>query len=208
MFRTLIYVPVIHTQADMGTLGGSVRRATMHMMGMRGMRQKVKVIDRLWFEIAGKIDSLALSYETVRLYQDGLPVCGKEIQIVKELAEAGSRNHQLLLRLIEKGATLMGTESLELLMEEYALAKGTALTPNFPKRTTAKASQKAGLDLLLKRRDQFIAGRINETLISGETGILFLGMLHSVGDKLDGDIRVAYPLKQPFSGRRKIHHDK
>jgi hypothetical protein len=43
---------------------------------------------------------------------------------------------------------------------------------------------------LLKKRDRFIARRINSTLRPGETGILFLGMLHSLAALLDEDIRV------------------
>ena len=195
MFRTLIYFPIIHTQADMGTLGKSIHQSTIRKLGRRGTRQKAKVIDSMWAEIERKIDSLALSYEKVRLYQDGLPVCGREVQIVTELAKAGGSNHQLLLRLMDKGATIMGTESLELLMEEYALVKGIWDIPDLSKRSRVEASQKASFDSLLKRRDQFIARRIIDTLTSGETGILFLGILHSVGDKLGGNIRIIYPLK-------------
>jgi DNA-binding response OmpR family regulator len=40
-----------------------------------------------------------------------LPVCGRDLEIVAELAKAGSRNHPLLLRLKGRGALLMGTES-------------------------------------------------------------------------------------------------
>jgi hypothetical protein len=47
---------------------------------------------------------------------------------------------------------------------------------------------------LLKRRDQYIARRINDTLLAGETGLIFLGMLHSVRSWLDKDIRVVYPI--------------
>jgi hypothetical protein len=103
---------------------------------------------------------------------------------------------------MDRGATIMGTESLELLMEEYALVKRIWDIPDLLKRSRVEASQKASFDSLLKRRDQFIARRINDTLNPGETGILFLGMLHSVGDKLGGDIRVIYLLKQLFSDRR------
>ena len=43
---------------------------------------------------------------------------------------------------------------------------------------------------LLKQRDEFIAGRINETLAEGETGILFIGAYHDVVHRLAPDIRV------------------
>jgi hypothetical protein len=201
MFRTLLYFPIIHTQEDMGTLGKPIRQSTIHTLGKRGTRQKAKVIDRMWAEIERKIDSLDLSYEKVRLYQDGLPVCGREVQIVTELAESGGNNHRLLLRLMDKGAAIMGTESLELLMEEYALVKGIWSIPEPSKRSRFETARKAAFDSLLKRRDQFIAARINDTLTSGETGILFLGMLHAVNDKLGKDIRVIYPINKPFPGR-------
>jgi len=52
---------------------------------------------------------------------------------------------------------------------------------------------------LLKRRDQYIARRINDTLLAGETGLIFLGMLHSVRSWLDKDIRIVYPIHQPLN---------
>jgi len=203
MARTLIHFPIIHTREDMGMLGTSIQQAAMRKTGRTGTQQKARAIEVMWDQIARKIDSLGLAYETVRLYQDGLPVCGREMQIVTDLAEGGGRNHQLLLHLSEKGAVIMGTESRDLLMEEYALVKDTWDIQDFPQDTGFEASQKAAFDSLLKRRDQFIAERINTTLNQGETGILFLGMLHSVDAKLSGDIRIVHPLNQPFSGRKR-----
>jgi hypothetical protein len=192
--RTLIYFPIIHTQADMGALSESVRRVALKKLGEKGWRRKINMIEKIWTKIDHVIDSFSLPYETVRLYQDGLPVCGREAEIVKELAKAGSRNHQLLLRLMEKGATIMGTESLELLMEEYELVKQTLAGGERTQKARIEAQQKALSNSLLKRRDQFIAHRINSTLLNGETGILFLGMLHSLEDLLSKDIRVIYPI--------------
>ena len=42
-----------------------------------------------------------------------------------------------------------------------------------------------------------MAQRINDTLKDGETGILFLGMLHSVERYLHPDVKVIYPLHRP-----------
>lgn len=71
----------------------------------------------------GRSTAWVLPYPRVRLYQDGLPVCGREVEITTDLARAGSRNHQLLLRVMERDATLMGTESAELLVRDYRLIK-------------------------------------------------------------------------------------
>ena len=202
--RTLVYIPIIHTQADMGSLSESLQHMIVGKFGKTVLKRKVNAVERIWSEIERVIEDLALAYENVRLYQDGLPVCGRETQIVTELANTGSRNHKLLLRLIERGATLMGTESAELLVEEYELSKKTITPGNARKGVTRNHLQQALFDSLLRRRDQFIAHRINDTLCSGETGILFVGMAHSLGNKLSGDIDVVYPLSQPFrqGGRR------
>jgi hypothetical protein len=135
-----------------------------------------------------------LPYEKVRLYQDGLPVCGREVEIVTELAKAGSRNHRLLLRLMDRGAAVMGTESGELLVQEYKLVKQILDAGDSQKATHLEVRHKALSQALLKQRDKAIAERINSTLRAGETGLLFLGMLHAVGDWLAKDIRVTQPI--------------
>jgi len=200
--RTLIYIPIIHSQVDMGALSESVRRTTLQRLGEKGWKRKANLIDTMWAEIEKVIDGLTLSFEKVSLYQDGLAVCGREAEIVTELAKAGSRNHRLLLRLMERGAAIMGTESSELLVEEYELVKQTLARGDTLKAAGVAARQKALSDSLLKRRDRYIADRINGTLLPGETGILFLGMLHSLGNLLDKDIRVTYPITRPLDAVR------
>ena len=194
--RTLIYFPIIHTQTDLGALGESIGRIALRKVGKQSMQRKIEMINRVWTEIENAIDRLDLSYESVRLYQDGLPVCGREVEVVSELAKAGGRNHQLLLRLMEKGATLMGTESPELLIVEYERAKQMTATENILKKDRGITLQKQAADQLLKKRDRYIAECINTTLGKGETGILFLGMLHSLQGLLDRDIRVIYPVRR------------
>jgi hypothetical protein len=194
--RILFYFPIIHTQADMGELRESVARATLEKVGRAGLSRKTAAIDKIWTEIEGVIDSLALSFHRVRLYQDGLPVCGREAEIVTELAQAGSRNHQLLLRLMGRGATIMGTESGDLLVQEYQLAQ-QSLATRAPRAPGVAAQRRVLTEALLQRRDRFIAQRLNDTLKPGETGILFLGMLHSLERYLHQDLQVIYPLHRP-----------
>ena len=121
--RKLIYFPIVHNQADMGGLSESVKRVSVKKIGRIGWKRKLNLIDQFWSEIEKALEKLSIPFGRVRIYQDGLPVSGREADIVRELAEAGSRNHALLLRLIDKGAKLMGTESLALLLQEYETAK-------------------------------------------------------------------------------------
>ncbi len=192
--RKLVYIPIIHTATDMGTLGASIRGKKLSTLGRQGLTRSAVVVEKMWERIEGVTARLPLTQGTVRLYQDGLPVCGHEREIVSELAGAGSRNHRLLLELEARGATLMGTESPDLLIEEYQLATAT-----FASCATLKtsASQQHLRDSLLEKRDRFIARRINTTLAAGESGILFLGMLHEAAKYLDSDIDIVYPLGRP-----------
>jgi hypothetical protein len=94
----------------------------------------------------------------------------------------------------------MGTESSELLVEEYQLAKQVFAQEMSPGSARQTAQGKSLQDSLLKRRDQFIGRRISQTLLNGETGLLFVGMLHFVEPWLDKDIQVLRPVRQLLKG--------
>jgi len=189
--RTLIYIPIIHTLADMGALGASLERIKASTLGRKRLRRSSELVDTMWREIERMVDSFPVQPGRTRVYQDGLPVCGHELQIVSELAAAGGCNHKLVLRLHEKGAVIMGTESPELLVEEYQLATAAY---NFP--SAKDAGERRHLSArLLEKRDCFIADRIDATLQRGEAGILFVGMLHAVQRYLPPDMKILYPIR-------------
>ncbi|MFH1114409.1 MAG: hypothetical protein V1792_10850 [Pseudomonadota bacterium] len=192
--RKLIYFPIVHNMADMGALRESVKEASVRKIGRRNWRRKQDVIEGLWQDIESALGALNFKGRMVRIYQDGLPLSGRTEDIVKDLADSGSRNHQLLLRLIERGAQLMGTESAELLLEEYELAKQRLSSDS---RAEATGTERPDGIALLQKRDKFIAQRINDTLEEGEIGIVFLGMLHALDPWLEDDIRVVYPIGRP-----------
>jgi hypothetical protein len=174
--KRVIFVPVVHTLADLGSLAESVRAHYLEHFGPAVWDERQRAVEQLWGDIARAIDALQLDYTHVRIYQDGLPLCGKEEQIVRELAGAGSLNHQIVLELTGKGAVLVGTEDPQLLLREYHLQRrrlgGTAAGGAAPPPPPGEAAE------VLAARDQFIAGRIAATLQDGETGLLFLGAAH------------------------------
>jgi hypothetical protein len=192
--RTLIHLPIIHTTQDMGNLGDSIHQAATSAFGNRSTIRKDRFVDQIWTAVERTVDSMDLSSHKVRLYQDGLPICGRETEIVADLAEAGSRNHRLLMLMIHSGAVLMGTESPELLLEEYHLIKQAVSGWHDAKGAKESLERPEKAESLLKRRDQFIAQRIDDTLEPGETGVLFLGMLHALDEYMNKNIRVIRPL--------------
>ena len=191
--RRLIYIEIIHTSVDMGTLDAPIRNLKLSTLGRHASARSTEAVDRMWDEIEKVLESMSISPGQVRLYQDGLPVCGYERKIVTELAEAGSRNHKLLLTLQSRGALLMGTESPELLIEEYQLVRASLSGGRIPR---ADINRNRLRDSLLERRDRFVADRINQTLGRGETAVLFMGMLHRVQGLLDPDIRIIRSIGQ------------
>lgn len=164
--RRLIWVPILHTAADLG----SAAAMTAERHGQDQWRKLQQRLDRGWDTVERKIRALALDLRRTRIYQDGLPVTGGPVlQVVTDLAQRGSRNHQLILTLVAAGAALEPTEDLELLRAELQLlqdAKGPA--------SPARSRQ------ILADRDRYIAQRVSATLLEGETGLLFLGALHNV----------------------------
>ena len=188
--RTLIVIPIIHTEQDMGSLLEQVKQEYVTRYGHEKWAEHLKSIDEVWSGIRRMVAALELPYASVRLYQDGLPLCGKEADIVKEVAARGGRNHQLLVELMEQGARLMGTEDPDLLLQEYQFHQGASGGGEQGHENRREDQSRR----LLSGRDRFIAGRINATLSAGEIGLLFLGLAHSVEPLLDADILVRHLL--------------
>ncbi len=188
--RTLIHVAIVHSLADFGSLTEQVKESFQRQFGSQKWQKHLDDIEQFWDQIHREILNTRLDWSRVRLYQDGLPVCGRERDIVSQVAESGSRNHQLLLELANRGAHLMGTEDPTLLMEEYGRAKASLSQKRAAQAHSEQSRASGSADELLRKRDQFIATTINQTLLENETGVLFLGMIHSALQFLDSDIQV------------------
>ena len=169
--RTLVRFPIIHGNEDMGKLDGAVSKTRTE----EDAQKHQEVVKYFWKTIEDAISSFALDFSKVKIYQDSLPICGKEVEIVDDTAKTGSQNYQLLRLLREKGAKIMGTESPALLLEEYELMQQVYQPIHDQEPPSLELAQS-----LLDRRDEFIARRINETLTDGELGLLFLGLNHPV----------------------------
>lgn len=189
--RALIHLPIIHGTNDLGSVGQTI---TSTQDPAQSTQQQTNV-DAFWNLLETSLEGFGLNYSKVRVYQDGLPVCGKEAEIIRDTAQAGSRNFRLLQTLTDRGATVMGTESPELLLEEYALIQRV----HNPQAGVA-APDPAAARVLLEKRDEYIARRIDDTLQDEEMGLLFLGLLHDIASKLPKDITLIQPFGQPKTG--------
>ena len=179
----------MHSEVDFGSLTHNLRKRYIDRFGLSGWRDRIKGVDALWEEIRRKVLALEIDFCRVKVYQDGLPICGRELEIVRDLARQGSKNHLLLMELAERGATIMGTEDAQLLVEEYLRLRDGL------ERDDETGDRAGSGEDLLSRRDLYIATRIKDTLGEGESGILFIGLLHKVDEKLSQDIEMSYLLR-------------
>lgn len=176
--KHVIVIPVIHDFVDLGSLAEPVRAHYVKDLGREAWEQRERAVGKRWGDIRRILDALRLDYRQVRIYQDGLPVCGMEEQIVRELAGAGSLNHQLLLELVQRGAVMMGTEDPQLLIREYQLQRRLMAARDGKEQVPASSPGEEAE--ILAARDLFIAQRIAATLQDHETGLLFLGAAHQI----------------------------
>ncbi|MBD3182388.1 hypothetical protein GF312_08855 [Candidatus Poribacteria bacterium] len=182
--RELLYIPIVHTPEDLGNHLSEARKQYTARYGESKWEEHIKAVENFWTEIRNTLLNLPINYKKAKIYQDSLPVCNQELKIVQALAEDGNRNYKLLLELIQKGASIVGTEASELLLEERERLKNMGVVGSTNK-----------YDDLMKRRDEYIACRIDSTLKDGETGLLFMGALHKVTDKLVDDIKIYKSVK-------------
>jgi len=187
--RTLLYVPIIHTSADLGSLAEAVQKRGAANMGKEAWVKHLGIIDGFWDAIARYFDSIDVS--GMKIYQDGMVADG-EIgeKIVKEGVRLGSKNYELVSGFLKAGAVLIKTEDVELVKAEHEHISAMTRDQSRARKLLAYGKYKQAKDRLLKQRDAYIAKRIDETLNDGEKGILFIGAYHNVKTKLKADIDI------------------
>ena len=187
--RSLILVPVIHTSADLGSLAKEVTQRGIADLGEDVWEKHTAVVEKFWDKISDYFNSMDVS--GMKIYQDGMVAEGEVGQrIVEESAKAGSRNYELVSRLLKRGAILVKTEDFKLVKEERDLLVALTQAKSITHKLIAFIKYKLVKDGLLNKRDKFIAKRINDSLVQDETGVLFIGAYHNVKKRLPESIRV------------------
>jgi len=186
--RKLYLIPIIHMSADMGSIASALdERATTKLTPELWQRHK-EIVSIFWDSISRFFNSLNVN--GFKVYQDGLVADGAEgLRIVRESVSQGSKNYEIVGRLLERGAVLVKTEALSLVKQEFSYITKMTRSRSLKEREVAALRYKLARGKLLKQRDEFIARIINETLAEGETGILFIGAYHNVMNRLAPDIR-------------------
>ena len=187
--KKLIYVPIIHMSADLGSIAKQVDSRGVAGFGEDFWNKHKETVSGFWDVIAEYFADLKVA--GFKVFQDGM-VAHAEVGriIVEEGIKAGSKNYEIIGHLLKQGATLVQTEEFALVKEERDRLVKITQAKSTSKKLLAFLVYKLKKNRLLKKRDRFIAGQINATLHDGETGILFLGAYHDIIVNLAPDIQV------------------
>lgn len=185
--RELLYVPIIHTDSDLGRIAPAIDERSAKMCGNRRWETHKRTVTLFWKQIEKYFSQLDAA--NLKIYQDGL-MADDELgeKIIVEGAEKGSRNYQIVVDLMKRGAEIRKTEDIVLLKEEYERVLKLAQSQSLWESTMAYIGYRFRKDRLMEKRDQHIARTINETLKDGEKGVLFIGAYHDVSPYLAKDI--------------------
>ncbi|MBU0646769.1 hypothetical protein KJ611_04875 [Patescibacteria group bacterium] len=181
--KTLIYVPIIHTSADLGSLAKDITKRGIADLGEEFWEEHKKTVNGFWDVLSHYFDSQEVS--GAKIYQDGMVAEGEVGEkIVEEGVKQGSKNYELVSKLISRGAILVKTEDFNLVKGELDRLRRITQSKNLTGKLLSFIKYKLTKDRLLNKRDKFIAKRIDETLRHSETGILFIGAYHNIKNKL------------------------
>ena len=187
--KTLIYVPIIHTSADLGSLAKDVNKRGIEDFGEEFWTRYRKIVDSFWEAISHYFDSLDVT--GMKIYQDGMIADGEVAQnIVDEVVKSGSRNFEIISKLIQRGAVLLKTEDLKLIKEERDRIVAILQAKSITRKLISFLRYKLVKKRLLNKRDKFIVKRIDETLNNNEKGVIFIGAFHNVKKKLPGNFQI------------------
>jgi len=116
--RKLLYVPIIHMEPDLGSEAAAIASKSSSLFGEKRWAKHKENVAKFWDSIADYLATVDTS--NLKIYQDGLPADGAlGRRIIEESAKRGSKNHQIILSLMDKGAEIRKTEDSSLLKEEY-----------------------------------------------------------------------------------------
>jgi len=187
--KALIYVPIIHMGADLGSLAKDINKRGTASLGEKFWKEHIKTVEGFWDAILHYFDSMDVS--NMKIYQDGIIADGEVgRKIVEEGAKSGSKNYELVSELLKRGAILVKSEDFKLVKKERDRLLAITQAKSVAEKLIAFIKYKLVKNRLLNKRDNFIAKRIGETLNQDETGIIFIGAFHNIKKRLPEDIRI------------------
>ncbi len=146
----------------------------------------LKKFNRYWNQVEDKMSALELKLGKVnKIYHELIPASGEDgIKTVKELND---KSYEIIKNRLDKGAQLEAAEESALLTELMDWSRCLAVGLQSQKVFTTVYESYTEIS---KKRNEYIARQIDETLKADEIGILFMREGHEV--QFPEDIQVFY----------------
>ena len=173
----------------MGSLASALDQSTAALCGEERWERHKATAAKFWQMVSDYLETL--DAKKLKVYQDGFVSDGDlGKKIIEEGVRRGSKNYEIILNLLNKGAEIVSTEDMALLQEEYRYIRQIMKAKTPSQRRLAYKEYESRKSQLTMERDSFIARAVNETLEDGEVGLLFIGAYHDVVPHLTKDIVV------------------
>ena len=154
--------------------------------GKESPDEYLEKFNKYWGQIENQVSDLELKLGQVnKIYHELIPAGGEDgIKVIKDLND---KSYQTIKNIVDKGAQLEATEESELLTEfiDWSMCLAIGLQNRKVFTQIYQSYTEAN-----KRRNEYIAKQIDETLKADETGILFMREGHQV--QFPSDIQVLY----------------
>jgi len=146
----------------------------------------VEKFTKYWEQVEKQIEELALKLGKVnRIYHELIPAGGEDgSEAIKELND---KSHKIIQTCLDKGAQLEAVEEGDLLTEFMDWSRCLIVGLQNQKVFTKVYESYTEVS---KKRNEYIAGKIDETLKTDEIGILLMRENHQV--QFPSDIQVFY----------------
>jgi hypothetical protein len=150
--------------------------------GPPGYAEKLKVY---WGEVGNHVSNLEARFGKIsKVYHESVPLGGEEgLKLVEQLNE---KAHRMLRRKCQQGAEFVAFEDMDLLGETMNWQRCLAVLLSGPVLQKVSEFYREAS----RKRYEFMAKRIDETLKDGEAGVLIIGEDHAV--QFPSDIQVFY----------------
>jgi len=187
--KNLIYIPIIHSGADMGSTAAGLTQKSINEFGKNFWETHIETINKYWDIISQYCDTINFGDHTIKIYQDGM-IADSEIadKIIEDSVKAGSKNYEIISKILKRGAVIVQTEELSMVKKELKMLKSIPSSNSLFFQLIRIFKFKINRSKLLKQRDKYIANRITATLDPNDLSIIFIGAYHKVSDKLPKDI--------------------
>jgi len=154
--------------------------------GQESPKEYLEKFDKYWEQVEKQIEELELKLGKVnRIYHELIPVTGEAGgEAIKELSE---RSHKIVKTCLKKGAQMEAVEEGEILTEFMDWSRCLIVGLQNPKVLTKVYESYIEVG---KKRNEYIATKIDETLKTDEIGILLMRENHQV--QFPSDIQVFY----------------